>query len=300
MQKMDCFCFVVLHYQTRNDTIECVQSILSNIKYPNYYIIIVDNGSTNNSGAVLAGLYQDNLKIKVIINKKNLGFTGGNNIGFHYAKQVFGANYIALINNDTIIEQQNFIEKVMDKNRKKPFHILGPDIISMSGKHQSPVFNKLSSLQAVKNYLNHYRKILVLNYLALDKLLEKIKKSFVPQSKIHFGKVNVPQDHFTEQRGVTLHGSAMIFSRAFIDNYNGLLEGPFMYGEEAILDFIAKRDNLTTIYCPDIKIIHKDDSSTNYMFRNTLMKRRFYLKNLIRSLIILQELMNQKHADVSK
>ena len=92
----------------------------------------------------------------------------------------------------------------------------------------------------------------------------------------------------------------MIFSRSFINNYEGLYPGPFMYGEEAILDFIVKRDHLTTLYCPEIKIIHKDDSSTNWVYKKALMKRRFYLRNFIRSLIILQKLMKEEQAHDDK
>jgi GT2 family glycosyltransferase len=290
---MECFCFVILHYQTLNDTVECVNSILENVSYPDLRIIVVDNGSPNKSGAGLLKVYADNPKIKIILNEKNSGFTDGNNVGFRFAKHQNNADYIAMINNDTIIQQHNFVEAIIEKNKNRPFHILGPDIITSSGKHQNPVFNKLSTLQAVENYLSHYRKVLFLNFLASDKFLEKVKKSFIPKSNIHIENTDIRPDHSIEQMGITLHGSALIFSRSYIDNYEGLFSGPFMYGEEAILDFIARRDKLITLYCPEIKIIHKDDSSTNYTFKKDLIKRRFYLRNFIRSLKVLQKLMNE-------
>lgn len=293
---MECFCFVILHYQTQNDTIECVDSILTNISYQNLKIIVVDNGSPNKSGIELLRFYRRNSKIKIILNVKNSGFTDGNNVGFRYAKHQNNADFIALINNDTIIQQHNFIETIIEKSKSTPFHILGPDIISSSGIHQNPAFNKLSTLPAVENYIRFYKKVLFLNYLGLDKILEKIKKSFIPKSNIHIENINTNPDYSAEQAGIMLHGSAMIFSRSFIDNYEGLYPGPFMYGEEAILDYIVRRDNLTTLYCPEIKILHKDDSSTNFVFRKEMMKRRFYLKNFIKSLIILQKLMKEEQA----
>jgi len=93
---------------------------------------------------------------------------------------------------------------------------------------------------------------------------------------------------------------SVIFSKSYIEKYDGLYPGPFMYGEEAILDFIAKRDNLTTLYSPEIKILHKDDSSTNFMYKKALKKRRFYLKNFLQSLIILQELMKEDLSNDNK
>jgi GT2 family glycosyltransferase len=291
---MDCFCFVILHYQTKEDTIECVNSLLTNISYPNSKIIVVDNGSSNNSGAALAELYRNNEKIKIISNSENLGFTDGNNIGFRYAKYQLNADFIALINNDTMIQQQNFVEAVIAKNKTVPFHILGPDIVTFTGVHQNPVFNKLSSLPAVENYIRHYRKVLFLNYMALDKLLEKLKKFFFPKSNIHIEDIKKEPDHSTEQKGAALHGSAIIFSGSYIRYYDGLTPGPFMYGEEAILDFIVKRDNLISLYSPEIRILHKNDSSTNFVYRKALVKRRFYLKNFIRSLKVLQKLMKEE------
>jgi GT2 family glycosyltransferase len=296
---MECFCFVILHYQTQNDTIECINSILNNISYPNLKIVVVDNGSPNNSGPGLLSLYSENSKINIILNADNSGFTEGNNIGFRYAKHQNHADFIALINNDTVVQQTDFVEAIIEKYKNNPFHILGPDIITSSGRHQNPVFNKLSTLPAVENYIRHYRKVLFLNYMALDKFLERIKKSVIPKSNIHIENINIPQDFSIEQKGKMLHGSALIFSKSFIDNYEGLYPGPFMYGEEAILDFIVKRDNLTTLYCPEIKIIHKDDSSTNYVYKKALRKRRFYLKNFIRSLRILQKLMKEGKSDVN-
>ena len=133
------FAFVVLHYITVQDTIECVESILNNIDYQNYIIIIVDNGSKNNSGELLKNKYSDNPKIKVIISKKNLGFAKGNNLGYNFAKYKMDSDFIALINNDTILEQKNFITKIVDKYTNVKFHILGPDILSTKdGIHQNP------------------------------------------------------------------------------------------------------------------------------------------------------------------
>ncbi len=290
---MDCFCFVILHYQTTIDTIECIDSILANVMYPETKIIVVDNGSPNKSGFELQDLYKGNEKVTVLINDSNLGFTGGNNVGFAYAKRYCSAGFIAMINNDTIVDQKNFAESIIIKSKEVPFHILGPDILTMSGVHQNPVFNKLSSLAAVEKYLKHYRKVLFLNYLGLDVLLEKLKKSIIPKSNIHLVEIKSDLDHLSEQYGVALHGSAMVFSSLYIDKYEGLYPGPFMYGEEAILDYIVKRDTLLSIYWPAVRILHKDDSSTNLVYSRPLMKRRFYLRNLTRSMRILKKLMNE-------
>jgi GT2 family glycosyltransferase len=291
---MDCFCFVILHYQTKADTIECVNSILTNIANPGVKIIVVDNGSPNGSGPELKELFNKNDNVEVLLSADNLGFTGGNNIGFHHAKYQYKADFIALINNDTIISQNEFVDAITGKYKKLPFHILGPDIVTLSGIHQNPVFNKTSSLRAIQNYIHHYRKVLFLNYLGLDVILEKVKKFFFPESKIHIENIKKEIDHSSEQEGVALHGSAMVFSELYIQKYEGLYPGPFMYGEEAILDYFVKKDNLRTVYWPRVSILHKDDSSTNFVYGKALKRRRFYLKNSLRSLRVLEKLFNER------
>lgn len=49
------FSFVILHYLQKSveDTIECIESILNNIDYNDYNIVVVDNGSKDRSGEIL-------------------------------------------------------------------------------------------------------------------------------------------------------------------------------------------------------------------------------------------------------
>ncbi|MFU0784636.1 MAG: hypothetical protein ACFWT2_16345 [Thermoanaerobacterium thermosaccharolyticum] len=72
---------ILVNYNRYKDTIECVKSI-RRINYKNYKVIIVDNALTNDSVKLL----KENLDDCIIIeSNKNLGFSGGNNIGIKYA-----------------------------------------------------------------------------------------------------------------------------------------------------------------------------------------------------------------------
>ena len=75
-------------------TLDLLQS-LSEQEYRLLEIIIVDNGSTENT-SVLKSKYPE---IKLIRSKENLGFAGGNNLGIKAAK----GHYLFFVNNDTII-----------------------------------------------------------------------------------------------------------------------------------------------------------------------------------------------------
>ena len=71
-KNMDCFCFVILHYQTKTDTIECINSILANILYPNLRIIVADNGSPNKSGIELKEQFKGYEQVEVLLSPDNL------------------------------------------------------------------------------------------------------------------------------------------------------------------------------------------------------------------------------------
>ncbi len=89
---------IVLNYKSCEDTIECLRS-LEHLTYFQTQIIVVDNGSNDGSVEAIRSVYPD---ITLIDTGANLGFTGGNNIGIQYALD-HGADYIMLLNNDTIV-----------------------------------------------------------------------------------------------------------------------------------------------------------------------------------------------------
>lgn len=114
---------VILNWNGKKDTKECLNS-LNKITYSNYEIILVDNGSADGSVEMLEKEYPE---INLIKNKENLGFTGGNNVGIKKALE-HNADYVLLLNNDTIVEQ-DFLENIMDVAQLDPsIGIVGPKI----------------------------------------------------------------------------------------------------------------------------------------------------------------------------
>lgn len=90
---------VLLNWNGWRDTIACVESCLA-LLYPRFRIIIVDNGSTDGSEAILRERFPG---IELIQTGANLGFAGGNNVGIRYALEQ-GADYVWLLNNDTVVD----------------------------------------------------------------------------------------------------------------------------------------------------------------------------------------------------
>jgi len=91
---------LILNYNKWQDTIECINSI-KKTTYKNYRILIVDNASQNNSLAILNKELSD---IEIVGIKENTGYTGGNNCGIKIIMKR-KADYILILNNDTIVEK---------------------------------------------------------------------------------------------------------------------------------------------------------------------------------------------------
>ena len=90
---------IIVTYNNLNLTKKCINSILERTAYPNYEIIIVDNASSDETSNYLEELEKKYKNIKIKLNKKNFGFSGGNNQGIKMAK----GKYYILLNNDTIV-----------------------------------------------------------------------------------------------------------------------------------------------------------------------------------------------------
>ncbi len=100
---------ITLNWNGLENTIECLES-LKKITYPNYEVIVVDNGSKGNDTQVLEDKFGD--YIRLIKNDKNYGFTGGANIGMRYALDTSNPDYLLLLDNDTVVDPEFLDEMV--------------------------------------------------------------------------------------------------------------------------------------------------------------------------------------------
>lgn len=81
------------------DTLECLRSLRED-RYANKQILIVDNASSDGSAERIRA---EGFDVCILRSERNLGFTGGNNLGLFHA-QSLGVKYAFLLNNDTTLE----------------------------------------------------------------------------------------------------------------------------------------------------------------------------------------------------
>jgi GT2 family glycosyltransferase len=102
---------IVLNWNGRQFLGPCLES-LRRQTFQDFEIILVDNASTDGSAEWVAQHYPE---VRLLVNERNLGFTGGNNVGFAAAR----GELVVLLNNDTEAEP-HFLEALVQVARSDP------------------------------------------------------------------------------------------------------------------------------------------------------------------------------------
>lgn len=273
--------FVVLHYKVEDITQECIDYILQQ-NYPKLKIVVIDNCSANGSYEKLLARYVNENRLYFASIEYNLGFAKANDLGYQIAKHKFNAECIAIINNDLMIRDGYFCKKLEDVINTYKFDILGPDIITMEGIHQNPLNECVTNKIDLKKLIIKTRLKLLLIPLLYNLLPYETKKK------------NINDDCMARLEDIPLHGSCLVFTKSFIDKTEfPFYPETFLYGEEDILYFLVCKKELKTMFCPELKVYHKEDVSTDNVFsKSRKAKRIFELKNSLNSLKILWKLYN--------
>ena len=105
---------ILLNWNSYDHSSNCIQS-LQQCDYPNFEIILVDNGSMDESGNLLKANFPH---INLIASVTNEGFAAGNNRGFEYAIQ-HDFPYAMMLNNDVFVEP-DFLSKLVEYMESRP------------------------------------------------------------------------------------------------------------------------------------------------------------------------------------
>ena len=240
---------VILNWNGKNDTNECLYS-LKNINYKNYEIIVIDNGSTDGSVQFLKREYQN---IILIENKRNLGFTGGNNVGIKRALKN-GAKYVVLLNNDTIVDKDVIKEMINIYAINPNIGLIGPKVL---------YYDDPAKIWCAGG---HYSK-------------------FLGKGKM-YGHQAKMKTSFSNIEKVDWISFCVVMIKAEVFENIGLLDNDFFFTSED-LDFCrrAVRKGFICMYTPKAIVRHKISKDSGgldgpfniyYQVRNTLL---FYKKN---------------------
>ena len=121
---------IMLNWNSWRDTLECLGS-LEQLDYPNYRVLVVDNGSTDGSEKRIREAYPE---IELIQTGANLGYAGGNNVGIRHALS-HGAAYVLVINPDVLVERRTLTTLVEVALRHPQIGALSP-VVRFKDKHE--------------------------------------------------------------------------------------------------------------------------------------------------------------------
>ena len=113
--------FVVLNFNRREDTLQCISSLEQNT-YKNQKVILLDNSSSDGSVEAVAARFPE---VKIIRLQQNLGYAGNNNVGIDEAMRQ-GAEWIFVLNEDTILAPDCVAQLVSVGESDPSIGIVGP------------------------------------------------------------------------------------------------------------------------------------------------------------------------------
>ncbi len=122
------FKVVIVNYNLKEDTEQCIRSYLQ-AGAALSQIIVVDNGSSDDSALYLRSTFGDQLNI--VRTEEVRGNAHGLNLGIR-AAEMLHFDWVILMNNDTYVDPQYLIEMETAINKFPEFHIFGPMILYAS------------------------------------------------------------------------------------------------------------------------------------------------------------------------
>lgn len=223
---------IIVNWNGKQDTLTCLNS-LQLLDYSNYQIVIVDNGSNDDSISAIKLQFPHHLLLE---NHTNLGFTGGNNVGIQYALN-HKADFILLLNNDTKVSSDLLKHFTLGFQQFPKAGILGAKIYLMQNE------GKLDHFGGAWN-----PKKGIFDLIGLHALDENWNEAFC----IDY-----------------VCGAAMMIKKEVFEQI-GLLESRFfLIWEESDFCMRARRKGFEIISYPSAKIWHKVSASFKGKTHNT-------------------------------
>lgn len=269
---------VILNYLAYKATIDCIECFLKQEqKNLDMHIVVVDNDSPNESYSVLHEKYKDNNRITVVRTPKNEGFARGNNFGYDILKKIMDPDFVVFSNDDILLNDCGVFSWILSSFELYNFAILGPRVHSIYGKYfQSPLENYSQSKKECK------RKYV--DYMLLSAKL-RVKIILKMNSKSLSEKRYKDSDYSTMTDKKTLHGSFLIMSRLYLDEYETPFDpGTYLYMEENILRLRCDKKGLLMLYLPDYEVSHLQSVATNMISSNQSKKDYTRVRNIMQSL----------------
>jgi len=210
---------------------DCLESIKKHAGSLSHEIIVVDNGSRDNT---LKMLREEHPDVVVIANQQNLGFTKPNNQAINISKP---GKYILLLNPDTIVYESS-LQNLVDFAENHPqAGIVGPKVLNDDGTFQKHCKRGEGRPWETFSY-----------FLGLSKMF--------PRSKFFSGYLQTHLDENQTHQVPAISGCCMLIRRTTLDLIGGLDEDLFAYQDDTEYCVRARKAGWKVYYTPSAQIMH--------------------------------------------
>ncbi|OGK57247.1 hypothetical protein A3I50_00180 [Candidatus Roizmanbacteria bacterium RIFCSPLOWO2_02_FULL_37_9] len=229
MKKYD-LSIIITSYNTREITRNCLDSILKSLKKSslNYEIIVVDNASPDDSAKMLESLRINDLRI--IENKKNLGFGKANN----QAVELASSDYILFLNSDILV-----LDSAIKELYK--FYKQNENMINFLG---GKLLNKDMTLQPSCGPFYTLPVVFAALFLRGD----------------YYSLTRYSPNKLKEVDWIS--GACILTKKQYLQLINGFDDNIFMYMDEIDLLYRAKMKNYRVFFYPNARFIHLGSASS--------------------------------------
>lgn len=253
-------CIVILNFNGIEDTLACIISFknLKKSKHFSFSLLVVDNNSVTDPLGILNKKFPE---IKVIRNKENLGYSGGNNVGINFSLQE-KYDYILILNNDTVVDPNFLQELFLTGEQIDNVGIVVPKIYFFKGNEYHKERYKKDELGKVIWYAGG----------CMD------WKNVIG---FHRGVDEVDKDQYAKLEETEIAtGSCMLIKKEVFDAIGLLDERYFLYYEDSDFSMRAKKAGFKIYFTPMAYIWHKNAGSAGgsgselqdyYISRNRLL-----------------------------
>jgi GT2 family glycosyltransferase len=223
---------IIVHYKTRDLTLQCLHSIQEFSPRVPYEVLLIDNGSQDDIGAVIAEKFP---AVRLIETGRNEGFSQANNLGVVNAR----GRCILLLNSDTKILGPVFDRLVQYMESHPEVGAVGPQHVGGDGRHQVS-YGKFPNL-----FSEVLRKIVDYQIALNDPNIRGYLTDFCS----------------TEREVDWLSGSCLLLRREALRQAGLLDEAFFMYFEDIDLCKRLHDHGWRIVFCPMSKILHYSGQS---------------------------------------
>ncbi len=219
---------LILNYRMRDQVRECLLSLAA-VPYPNLTTVVIDNDSSDGIEQLLAEEFP---RVVFLQTGANLGYTGGNNVGIRHAIKA-GADYVLILNPDTVVVNPNFIGDMVAQLETHPvIGIAGPKVFFREvGQVQNTVLFAPGLWRNLANWFAY---------------------------RWNPGSFQLSGDKEVEAE--VLNGVCLLIRAECLKQIGLFDELIFMYIEDADLDYRARQADWEVRYLPIESIVHRQKS----------------------------------------